>query len=83
MMFVSLTPATADLWNIRRGNVTLFRELSLGQAIKLAREIARDEHLRSGCDICVEMPGVDGPIRLASHAGSPTGEPSGDSAAAA
>lgn len=71
MMLVSLTPTAADRWNIRRGNTTLFRELSLGPAIKLAREIARDEHLRHGRDTCVEMPGIDGPINLAQYVRSP------------
>ncbi|HKR77774.1 MAG TPA: hypothetical protein VJR95_14040 [Rhodanobacter sp.] len=85
MMLVSLSPATADLWNIRRGNITLFHGLTLGQAIKLAREIARDEHLRRGHDIGVEMPGVGGPISLAMYAKpSPdaTCVASGDSVAA-
>lgn len=71
MMLVSLIPTTADLWNIRRGNITLFHELTLGAAIKLAREIARDEHLRSGRDTCVEMPGVSTPISLAMYARAP------------
>jgi hypothetical protein len=85
MMLVSLTPTAADLWNIRRGNIILFRGLTLGQAIKLAREIARDEHLRRGHDIGVEMPGVDGPINLALYVKpSPdaTRVASGDSVAA-
>lgn len=67
MMRVSLVPATASLWSIRRSGITLFREMTLGAAIKLAREVARDEHLCSGRDTCVEMPGVDGPILLALH----------------
>ena len=84
MVLVLLTPAVADLWNIRRGNITLFRELALGPAIKLARELARDEHLRSGRDTCVEMSSGGGPIRLALHARSPAGAAgtSGDSVAA-
>lgn len=85
MLFVSLTPAAADRWNIRRGNVTLFRGLTLGEAIRLAREIARDEHLRRGHDIEVEMPGVDGPVSLALYVKSSidaTSVASGDSEAA-
>lgn len=70
MMPVSLTPA-ADLWNIRRNGITLFHGLALGAAIKLAREVARDEHLRSGRDTCVEMHGLGEPILLALHAGQP------------
>lgn len=69
MVLVSLVPATSDLWDIRRGRVVIFRDLALGAAIKLARELARDEHLRSGREIRVEMPGVDGAICLALHAG--------------
>ncbi|WP_426663672.1 hypothetical protein [Rhodanobacter aciditrophus] len=84
MTLVSLTPTAADRWSIRRGNTTLFRELPLGPAIKLAREIARDEHLRRGHDTCVEMPGVGGPISLAQYVKSPldaTNVASGESVA--
>ena len=85
MMPVSLVPATSSLWNIRRSGVTLFREMTLGAAIKLARELARDEHLSSGRDTCVEMPGVDGSIRLVLYArtlGDATAVVSDDSVAA-
>jgi hypothetical protein len=85
MMLVSLTQTTAYRWSIRRGNIVLFRELLLGPAITLAREIARDEHLCSGRAICVEMLGTGGPIRLASYARPPvdaTEDSSGDTVAA-
>lgn len=85
MMLVSLIQTTAYRWSVRRGNTVLFRELLLGPAITLAREIARDEHLCSGRAICVEMQGIGGPIRLASYARPPadaTEVSSGDSVAA-
>lgn len=85
MVLVSLTQTDAYRWSIRRGNTTLFRGLPLGPAITLAREIARDEHLRSKRAVCVEMPGIGGPIRLASYARPPadaTEASSGDSVAA-
>ena len=65
MMLVSLSPTAAGLWDIRRSNVTLFHDLPLAGAIRLARERARDEHMRCGREISVEMPCTGGPIRLA------------------
>ena len=85
MMLVSLDQTAAYRWSIRCSNTVLFRELPLGRAIALAREIARYEHLHSRRDTCVEMPGIGGPIRLASYARQPVDETevsSGNSAAA-
>ena len=64
-MLVSLSPTSAGLWDVRRSNVTLFHDLPLAGAIRLARELARDEHMRCGREISVEMPCIGGPIRLA------------------
>lgn len=67
MMRVLLAPAVSGLWNIRRGNLTLFRDLPLAPAIKLARQLARDEHVRCGRDMMVEMLCADAPILLAQY----------------
>lgn len=71
MMLVTLCPAQGGLWNIRLDDVTLFRELTLGAGLKLAREVARDAHRRTGRDTCVEMPSIGGPVRLALNARHP------------
>ena len=55
-------------WTICRERAALFRQMRLGPAIKLAREAARDEHLRSGRSTRVEMPGPTSVIRLAQYA---------------
>lgn len=57
-----------DSWCVCRLGFSLFSDLRLGAAIKLARELARDEHLRSGRSVCVEMPGTESNIRLAQYA---------------
>ncbi|MFC5741212.1 hypothetical protein [Dyella tabacisoli] len=67
MITYSLKQSTAGGWSICRSGFALFSDLRLGPAIKLAREIARDEHLRSGRVICVEMPGPATNIRLARY----------------
>jgi hypothetical protein len=46
----------------------LFSDLQLGPAIKLAREMARDEHQRLGRRVRVEMPGPLSTIVLARYA---------------
>lgn len=46
MVTILLRPSPAGDWKIRRFGVTLFSELSLVQAIRLARDVARDECLR-------------------------------------
>ncbi len=67
MVTISLGQAAAGDWNVRRGQVTLFSNLQLAAAIKLAREMARDEHGRLGHPVCVEMPGPTGAIVLAQY----------------
>ncbi len=48
MVIYSLSQASDDTWSIRRAGTTLFSQLRLGPAIQLARETARNEHMRSG-----------------------------------
>lgn len=71
MVVYSLAQSTNGYWNVRRGGFSLFSDLRLGPAIKLARELARDEHERAGRACCVEMPGPASTIRLAQYARAP------------
>jgi len=68
MVTYSLKQSPEGLWCVCRLGFSLFSDLRLGAAIKLAREVARDEHLRSGRPVCVEMPGMGSSIRLAQYA---------------
>lgn len=68
MVIYSLRQAPDGTWRICRESATLFSQLQLGPAIQLARETARDEHIRSGRSTCVEMPGPASCIRLAQYA---------------
>jgi hypothetical protein len=67
MVTYMLKQSAEGLWNVSRSGVSLFSDLRLGSAIRLAREVARDEHLRSGRIVCVEMPGLESSIRLAKY----------------
>ena len=68
-MIISLKPSGTGQWKVCRAHIELFSDLPLGAAIKLARELARDEHRRSSHPICVEMPGPISVIVLARYAG--------------
>ena len=65
MVVYSLKQSAAGPWNVCRSGSFLFSDLPLPAAIKLAREVARDEYLRSGRPVYVEMPGTESTIRLA------------------
>lgn len=67
MITYSLKQSVEGVWSISRSGFSLFSDLRLGPAIKLAREVARDEHLRSGRVVRVEMPGPSANIRLAQY----------------
>ncbi len=67
MILYTLKPSMEGRWNICRSGFCLFSDLRLGPAITLAREVARDEHARSGRSVCVEMPGLGAAIRLAQY----------------
>ncbi|QNK01015.1 hypothetical protein [Dyella telluris] len=71
MVTYSLKQLQDGSWCVCRLGFSLFSDLRLGAAIKLAREVARDEHLRSGRSVCVEMPGMESAIRLAQYARPP------------
>jgi hypothetical protein len=68
MVTISLKQSAAGGWHVCRCRITLFSDLQLGAAIKLAREMARDEHQRLGRRVCVEMPGPMSAIVLARYA---------------
>jgi hypothetical protein len=42
-------------WGVCRDGTLLLRELTLGPAIRLARDVARDEHHRSCRATCIEI----------------------------
>lgn len=68
MIVYSLKQSPEGQWSVCRSGFSLFSDLRLGPAINLAREVARDEHVRSGRAVCVEMPGLESSIRLAQYA---------------
>ncbi|HWX66466.1 MAG TPA: hypothetical protein VNZ27_08595 [Rhodanobacter sp.] len=67
MVTISLKQSAAGDWQVCRCRITLFSDLQLGPAIKLAREMARDEHQRLRRQVCVEMPGTVSTIVLARY----------------
>ncbi|GAB2545917.1 hypothetical protein [Rhodanobacter koreensis] len=70
MVTISLKPSETGSWKVCRAHIALFSDLQLGAAIKLARELARDEHQRTSRPLCVEMPGPISVIVLARYIGS-------------
>lgn len=70
MIVYTLKQSAEGHWSICRSGFCLFSDLRLGPAITLAREVARDEHARSGRNVCVEMPGPESSIRLAQYESS-------------
>jgi len=67
MVTISLKQSAAGSWHVCRCQIALFSDLQLGPAIKLAREMARDEHRRMGHQVCVKMPGPSSMIVLARY----------------
>jgi hypothetical protein len=70
MLTIALKLSASGSWNVCHSRTTIFSDLRLGPAITLAKVIARDEHLRSGRHICVEMPGSVSTIVLARYSDS-------------
>jgi hypothetical protein len=70
MVIISIKPSANGGWKVCRSHVALFGDLRLGAAIRLARELARDEHQRSSGSVSVEMPGPTSAIVLARYSGS-------------
>ena len=71
MVIISLKQGRKGNWNVTRAHVTLFSDLQLDPAIALAKEVAYDEHLRSGRPIRVEMPGPASTLVLARYLDAP------------
>lgn len=69
MLTISVRRSGAGGWSVCRRSAALFSNLTLEQAIRLARVVARDEHQRLHRPICVDMPGNHNPIVLARYAG--------------
>jgi hypothetical protein len=67
MVTYSLEQSAEGHWSVCRAGFSLFNDLRLESAIKLAREVAREEYLSSGRAVCVEMPGPESTIRLAKY----------------
>lgn len=67
MVSYSIHESRDGSWRVCRSSVVLFRGLRLAEAIRLAREAARDEFRRSGRATTVEMSGPQPlePIQLA------------------
>jgi hypothetical protein len=70
MVTISLKQSATGRWHVCRCQIALFSDLPLGSAIRLAREMARDEHHRMGHRVCVKMPGPSSTIVLARYAES-------------
>jgi hypothetical protein len=71
MVIISLKQGRKGNWNVTRAHVTLFSDLQLDAAIALAKEVAQDEHVRSGRPIRVEMPGPASTLVLARYMDAP------------
>lgn len=55
MIIYCLKQADDGLWAVCRMRATMFQGLQLGPAMKLAREAAREEHLRVGEPTFVDL----------------------------
>lgn len=82
MVIYMVKETAAGHWSVCRLNLALFKGLGMTDAIKLARELARDEYLRSGRETLVEMPGPHTVVRLARYARPPAPAPAPASAPA-
>ncbi len=67
MLTISLKRSESCGWNVCRRDTALFSNLTLEQAIRLARVVACDEHLRLRQSIQVDMPGNHHRIVLAHY----------------
>lgn len=64
---ISLVECSDATWNVCRDSVALLGRLRLGPAIKCARELARDEHRRTGERVSVVLTGSQPTIQLACY----------------
>lgn len=54
-------------WRVHQGSSDLVEGLALGKAIKYARQLARDQHERTGCAVAVELVIPEKTLMLAQH----------------
>jgi len=81
MVIISLKQERKGNWSVVRAHVTLFSDMQLDPAIALAKEVAHDEHLRTGRPIRVEMPGPASTLVLARYLDAPEASANHDMAA--
>ncbi|MEP6898704.1 MAG: hypothetical protein ABI870_09250 [Rhodanobacter sp.] len=55
MVLYTIAQTPAGPWSVRRQGLALFNDMQLAAAIRLARTVARDEHVRSHRTVRVEM----------------------------
>lgn len=68
---ISLVECPDGTWNVCRESLVLLGQLRLGPAIKHARELARDEHRRTGERVSVMLTGSQPTIQLACYGVQP------------
>jgi hypothetical protein len=56
-------------WRVRLGDTYLAESLTLGQAIKHARQAGHEQHERTGCTVTVELCIPEKALLLARYAG--------------
>lgn len=66
-MIYAIKEDGAGMWCICRAQTCLGSRLTLAQAIKQARQLARDQHVRSGLAVSVEMISPEGATTLAQY----------------
>lgn len=59
---------------MRQGSSDLVEGLTLGKAIKCARQLARDQHERTGCEVTVELVIPEKSLQLALYASLAVGQ---------
>jgi hypothetical protein len=67
VIIYSLKQTDDQLWSVCRMGAAMFNGLQLGPAIKLAREVAREENYRVGEPTFVELHGVDPAMKLGDY----------------
>jgi hypothetical protein len=68
---ISLVECPDGTWSVCRDAVALLTRLRLGPAIKHARELARDQHGRTGERVSVILTGSQPTIQLACYGAEP------------
>ena len=69
-MKLTIRESHYGLWCICSGSSVLFDALRFAQSIRLARGLAREQHVSTGRTVCVEMSSTEFTIPLAQFDGS-------------